>query len=155
LFPIFRQIKSVSSGYASLDWEFLRYDEAKADKLEILLNGEPIDEFSEIVVSERAQEKGMTLTKRLKEVIPRQQYEVRIQAKYKGKIVASERIAPFRKDVTAKLYGGDRTRKDKLLKKQKKGKNSLRWSAASKSPKKPFSNSSESPKTLLVFLRLQ
>jgi len=63
LFPIFRQIKSVSSGYASLDWEFLRYDEAKADKLEILLNGEPIDEFSEIVVSERAQEKGMTLTK--------------------------------------------------------------------------------------------
>ncbi len=134
----FDKLKSVSSGYASLDWEFLRYDEVKADKLEILLNMDPVEEFSEIVVQERAQEKGMFITKQLKEIIPRQQYEVRIQARYKGKIVASERIAPFRKDVTAKLYGGDRTRKDKLLDKQKKGKKALKMVGRVEIPKEAF-----------------
>ena len=103
----------------------MRYQQVKADKLELLLNLEPIDEFSEVVVEERAYDKASFLTTRLKDLIPRQQYEVKIQAKYKGKIIASERISPFRKDVTAKLYGGDRTRKDKLLKKQKKGKEKM------------------------------
>ena len=83
----FDNLKSVSSGYASLDWEFLRYQQVKADKLELLLNLEPIDEFSEVVVEERAYEKASFLTTRLKDLIPRQQYEVKIQAKYKGKII--------------------------------------------------------------------
>ncbi|MEK7522951.1 MAG: translation elongation factor 4, partial [Patescibacteria group bacterium] len=95
----FDNLKSVSSGYASLDWEFLRYQQVKADKLELLLNLEPIDEFSEVVVEERAYDKASFLTTRLKDLIPRQQYEVKIQAKYKGKIIASSRLAPFRKDV--------------------------------------------------------
>lgn len=134
----FDNLKSVSSGYASLDWEFIRFQEVKADKLVILLNGDPIEEFSEIVVVERAQEKGSFLVKRLKEVIPRQQYEIKIQAHYKGKIIASERIAPFRKDVTAKLYGGDRTRKDKLLQKQKEGKKKMKMVGRVEIPKEAF-----------------
>jgi GTP-binding protein LepA len=98
----FDNLKSVTSGYASLDWEFLRYQQVNADKLELLLNLEPIDEFSEVVVEERAYDKASFLTSRLKELIPRQQYEVKIQAKYKGKIIASSRLAPFRKDVLIK-----------------------------------------------------
>ncbi len=134
----FDNLKSISSGYASLDWEFLEYRPVKADELQILLNKEPIEEFSEIVAAERAQEKGIRLVRRLREVIPRQQYEVRIQAKFKGKIVASERIAPFRKDVTARLYGGDRTRKDKLLERQKEGKKRMKIIGKVEVPKEAF-----------------
>ncbi|NTU73299.1 GTP-binding protein, partial [Candidatus Roizmanbacteria bacterium] len=122
----FDNLKSVTSGYASLDWELLRYDQVKADKLSILLNGDPIEEFSEVVVQERSFEKGNELVKKLREVIPRQQYEIKIQAQYKGKIIASERISPFRKDVlihNSKVVGaGDVGRKRKLLEKQKEGK---------------------------------
>jgi GTP-binding protein LepA len=134
----FDNLKSVSSGYASLDWEFLRYEFVKADKLMILLNGDEVEEFSEIVVHERAFKKGAIMCKKLKEIIPRQQYEVRIQAKYKGKIIASERISPFRKDVTKKLYGGDRTRKDKLLEKQKEGKKKMKMIGRVEIPKEAF-----------------
>ncbi len=134
----FDRLKSISSGYASLDWEFLEYRSVKADELQILLNGDQVDEFSEIVVAERAQEKGGILVKRLREVIPRQQYEVRIQAKFKGKIVASEKISPFRKNVTGKLYGGDRTRKDKLLEKQKAGKKKMKMVSKVEIPKEAF-----------------
>ena len=134
----FDRLKSISSGYASLDWEFLDYRTVSADKMTILLNGEPIDEFSEVVVLERAQERGRRLTQRLKELIPRQQYEVKIQAHYKGKIIASERLSPFRKDVTQKLYGGDRTRKDKLLKKQKAGKKRMKMVGRVEVPKEAF-----------------
>lgn len=134
----FDTLKSVTSGYASLDWEFLEYRAVNADKLELLINGDPIDEFSEIVVQNRAFEKAQKLTKTMKEVIPRQQFEVRIQAKFKGKIIASERHAPFRKDVTAKLYGGDRTRKDKLLKKQKEGKKQMKMIGKVEVPKEAF-----------------
>ena len=121
----FDRLKSVSSGYASLDWELVRYEPVKADKLSLLINGDPIEEFSEIVVQERAQEKAQDLTHRLREVIHRQQFEIKIQGQYRGKIIASERIAPFRKDVLAKMSGGDRTRKDKLLEAQKKGKSKM------------------------------
>lgn len=134
----FDRLKSVSSGYASLDWEFLRYEEVKADKMIILLNGDPVEEFSEVVVQERAQKKAQDLTKKLREIIPRQQYEVKIQAHYKGKVIASERISAFRKDVTAKLYGGDRTRKDKLLKKQKEGKKKMKMIGKVEIPKEAF-----------------
>ena len=131
-------LKSISSGYASLDWQFLRYEKVEADKLFLLLNLEPVDEFSEIVVAERSFEKANALVKRLREFIPRQQYEVRVQAKYKGKIIASERISPFRKNVTGKLYGGDRTRKDKLLEKQKEGKKKMKMVGRVEIPKEAF-----------------
>lgn len=134
----FDNLKSITSGYASLDWEFLRYEPVKADKLRIMLNGDEIEEFSEIVVQERSYIKGCALTKKLREVIPRQQYEVKVQAMYKGKIIASERISPFRKDVTQKLYGGDRTRKDKLLDKQKEGKKKMKMIGKVEIPKEAF-----------------
>jgi GTP-binding protein LepA len=131
-------LKSISSGYASLDWEFVKYEEVDANKLELLLNMELIEEFSQIVVKEKAQKQALTIVKRLKELIPKQQYEIKIQAKYKGKIIASQRIAPFRKDVTQKLYGGDRTRKDKLLKKQKEGKKKMKMIGRVEIPKEAF-----------------
>ncbi len=131
-------LKSVSSGYASLDWEFLGHREVEADKLTLLLNDDPVEEFSEIVVKQRAYEKAQALVKKLKNLVPRQQYEVKIQARYKGKIIASERVSPFRKDVTKKLYGGDRTRKDKLLDKQKEGKKKLKMIGRVEIPKEAF-----------------
>jgi GTP-binding protein LepA len=134
----FDNLKSATSGYASLDWEFLKYVPVTADKMSILLNLEEVDEFSEIVVQERAYEKGSELTSKLKELIPRQQFEVKIQAKFKGKIIASSTVSAFRKDVTAKLYGGDRTRKDKLLKKQKAGKKRMKMIGSVEIPKEAF-----------------
>lgn len=134
----FNELKSISAGFASLDWEFLKFEMVDADKLEILLNEEPIDEFFEIVAKDRSLDKARDLVDKLKGFIPKQQYEVKIQAKYKGKIIASERISPFRKDVTAKLYGGDRTRKDKLLSKQKKGKKKMKMVGRVEIPKDAF-----------------
>lgn len=136
----FDRLKSATSGFASFDWEYVRHDEVNADKLTILLNGNEVEEFSEIVVFERAREKATEITKKLKELIPKQQYELRIQAKYKGKIIASERNSALRKDVTAKLYGGDRTRKDKLLKKQKAGKKKMKAIGKIDVPKEVFSS---------------
>ncbi|OGK49647.1 hypothetical protein A3A55_02665 [Candidatus Roizmanbacteria bacterium RIFCSPLOWO2_01_FULL_40_14] len=138
----FDKIKSVTSGYASFDWEFLRYETVNADKLSLLLNGEEVAEFSEIVVADRAMEKGQYITKKLKELIPRQQFEVRIQAYYKGRIISSERVAPFRKDVLIKsgkmVGGGDYSRKRKLLEKQKKGKKKMKMIGHVEIPKEAF-----------------
>lgn len=134
----FDTLKSITSGYASVDWELIGYEAVDASELQIRLNNEPVLEFSEIVVRERAQKRANHITKRLKELIPRQQYDVRIQAYYQGRIIASERVAPFRKDVTAKLYGGDRTRKDKLLDKQKEGKKRLKYVGKVSIPKEAF-----------------
>lgn len=138
----FDRLKSVTSGYASLDWEYLKNVPANADKLAIMLNMEEVEEFSEIVVQERAQEKAYKLTKQLKELIPRQQFEVKIQAKYKGKIIASERISPFRKDVlikNSKVVGaGDVGRKKKLLEKQKEGKKRMKMIGKVEVPKEAF-----------------
>jgi GTP-binding protein LepA len=138
----FDNLKSVSSGYASLDWEFLRHEPVKADKLEVLLNDELVDEFSEVVVAERAEEKGRSLTARLKEIIPKQQFEVKIQARYKGKILASERVTPFRKNVLMKgskmVGGGDFSRKRKLLEKQKEGKKRMKMVGKVEIPKESF-----------------
>ena len=138
----FDRLKSASSGYASLDWELVRYEVVKADKLTLLINGDPIEEFSEIVVQERAQEKAQDLTKRLREVIHRQQYEIKVQGHYKGKIIASERIAPFRKDVLMKgskaVGGGDVGRKRKVLEKQKEGKKKMKMIGKVEIPKEAF-----------------
>lgn len=138
----FDRLKSVSSGYASLDWEFLRYEKVKADKLAVLLNGDLVEEFSEIVVEERAFEKGERLIHTLKEIIPRQQYEVKIQAQYKGKIVSSTRVAPFRKNVlvkSGKVIGtGDVGRKKKLLERQKEGKKKMKMIGKVEIPKEAF-----------------
>jgi len=119
-------LKTVSSGYASLDFEVSGYRSAKLVKLDILINHEPIEGLAQIVPSEKAETIGRKFVEKLKEAIPRQQIPVPIQAAIGGKIIARETIASFRKDVTAKLYGGDVTRKMKLLEKQKKGKKRMR-----------------------------
>lgn len=138
----FDRLKSVSSGFASLDWEFLRFQKVKADKLTVLLNNDPVEEFSEIVVAERSFEKARIITSKLRELIPRQQYEVKIQAQYKGKIIASERISPFRKDVLIKsgkvIGAGDVGRKRKLLEKQKEGKKKMKMIGKVEIPKEAF-----------------
>lgn len=140
----FDNLKSVSSGFASLDWEFLRYERVEAAKLVVLLNGDPVEEFSEIVVKEKSLDKARFITGRLRELIPRQQYEVKIQAEYKGKIIASERLSPFRKDVLIKsgklVGGGDYGRKRKLLEKQKEGKKKMKMVGSVEIPKEAFFN---------------
>lgn len=126
LIGFYDQLKSATSGYASLDFEVTDYRDANLVKLDILVNHEPIEGLSQIVPSERAEEIGRKFTQRLKEAIPRQQIPVPIQAAIGGRIIARETVASFRKDVTQKLYGGDVTRKMKLLEKQKKGKKRMR-----------------------------
>ncbi len=116
------RLKTMSSGFASFDWDLSEYKAIEAVKLEILVAKESVDALSQIIPKEKAFQVGKDLVRKLKEVIPRQQFEISLQAAIGGKIIAAEKIPPFRKDVTAKLYGGDRTRKDKLLDKQKKGK---------------------------------
>jgi len=122
----FDRLKSTSSGFASLDWKFLEFRPADIVKLQVLLNRQPVDSLSQLVIRSKAQKLAEKLAKKLKQLIPRQQFEVPIQIAIGGKIIARETIKAFRKDVTAKLYGGDQTRKDKLLKKQKKGKKRLK-----------------------------
>ena len=119
-------LKSVSSGFANLDYNFLEFRAFIGKKLTVLINHEPIDALSVIVPKEKMTFLARQMAQKLKEVIDRQQFEVRIQIADNGKILASETVTPFRKDVIAKLYGGDRTRKDKLLEAQKKGKKKMK-----------------------------
>jgi len=126
VFDFYNQLKSLSQGYASLDYEFAGYRPGPLVKLDILVNGEPVDALSLIVHEDKATPMGRALVERMRRVIPRQQYEVALQAAIGKRIVARETVKPFRKDVLAKLYGGDYTRKMKVLEKQKAGKKRMR-----------------------------
>ena len=140
VFDFYDRLKSITKGYASFDYEITGYEINDLVKVIVMINSDPVDALSLIVHRDRSQQRGRALCERLKDLIPRQQFKVAIQAAIGGKIIARETVASFRKDVTQKLYGGDVTRKNKLLDKQKKGKKRMRQFGRVDIPQNVFLN---------------